>query len=258
MRNLVYFSNCQGEGLHKFMLLNSRYVAEFKVTMVMSFLTDLKLCDETVLWKALPEADVFIYHYLDPTPGAHRLSVAQMLSTVPNRCQVIPLSVVFNSGPFIFHHGWSESVKADVKKNIAKLGLTGATKFYMQEGDLGWVERSESCMARMKEKEVSDGVPEPLRISEFMGRSQRNRRMLLTYNHPASALFWPWAVELAAYLGVPFENPDAERVFDPNYAGLPCRHCVCESARKHLGLQFIADTEGETHNEMYTALSTLL
>jgi hypothetical protein len=258
MRNLLYYSNCQGEGLDKFMRLNPAYLREFKVTIVLSFMTDLGLTDPSILHDALSKADVFIYHWLSPEPTAHKVSVRSIMDQLPAHCQTIPLSVVFNHGPFIFHYGWTEDQKVLLREKIKELGITAAAKFFMEQGDLGWAERWDDCMVKMKCKEITEGVPEPTRISGYLERHYRTRRLLMTHNHPTSALFWPWAILLADYLGIPFQESEDERAFNPNYAGLPCSFCICEAARAALGLEYPADAPGETFNETYTALSTLL
>jgi hypothetical protein len=253
VKNILIYSNCQGEGLHKFLLLNPEYRREFNVKLVMAYMIDLGLTLPDELFCAAPSADIFIYHWLDP--GNHKLPVTLVFEKLKPSCLRIPLSVVFNHGPFIFHYGWTDAEKAEMKSRIATMGITGATSYYMTEADMRWQERWDQCMEKMIRKEESDGVDPVLRMSGFVQDNYKKERLLLTFNHPSTALFWPWAVKLAEYLCVPLWN---SKPTDPNFAELPCSEPICESAKKHLGLEFNADDRGPVYNGMYTALSTLL
>lgn len=255
MRNLLFYTNCVGQGLDKFLRLNPCYLEKFNPTVVYNYMVDLGQSDLNVFDRAAREADVFIFHRLDTSRSKHSITINDLLPKLKPDVWMIPMSVPYNSGYFIWHHDWSPELKAAVIQTVRTAGMVAARKFYLTEGDLEWVKRWNSCLARMKQKEEEEGVPSDIRCSDIIDAYGRNCRMFQVPNHPSSCLFWPWSLRLAEFLGLPLQGGEATQEFDPNYAGLPCEDVVCESARKHLRLHFPADADAKLEVAMTNELT---
>jgi len=155
----------------------------------------------------------------------------------PTKQPKIPLSVWYQSGPFMMHtpENWWEVIR----EYAGRHGNHVAAEWAIQE-DLSYELRWDSCLKKMMEKEEDECVPPALRMSDMMVEG-RVYQMQLTCNHPTSAVFREWALRICAFLG---EHPHSdacgwlEALTNPNLAGLPCEESATSGAVRHLGLHW--------------------
>jgi hypothetical protein len=257
MKKLLWFGNCQAYGLDTFLKMNPRYWAEFELghtevdlvgvkqppspgTIVNQQRQEMGVLNTQVLMDAIREADVFIYHYLNPGDIKHKITTRDLIPMMKPGAICVPLSVVHNNGMFTRLEFMAENRKLAIAQEVKARGLTSIIHHYATVGNLDWRSRFDYCLEKMKTKEQAEGVPAETRVSDLVQR--KDFLPLLTHYHPTSTLYWLWAVRLARYLGIPFED-EALRAFPEDLGSVPLRDFVCEAARKHLGLTFRIDQE---------------
>jgi len=258
MKKLLWFGTCHCGALDKFMRLNPRYAQEFEGgsipfdyygnpqtvegvpgSVIYSYVCQTKEESVAALLRLVGDADVIIYRPLNPL-GCHRITMKELMPKLKKTAQLIPLSGPFNDGYFFqFEHCRTETL-VNLRNHIARNGVSSALRFYTTRGDLDWNFRFQQSLGITKSREVAENVPTELRISGLIEQDYRRHRLFIMQQHPSSHLFWPWALKLSKYLGIPFLGTEADpkREFPLNWAELPMLDFVCESARTHLGLTF--------------------
>jgi len=193
----------------------------------------------SALVRLINDQDVIIYRALNPLAG-HKITIKDLASKLKKTVQLIPLTGPFNDGYFFRYENCQAGTLQHLRNHLERNGVSNTLRLYTIHGDLDWKFRFQKALDITKAREISENVSLELRMSDVIERDYQRRRLFLMRHHPSSHLFWPWALRLAEYLGIPFVGKDAapDREFPLNWADLPGLEAVCESARKHLGLTF--------------------
>lgn len=221
---ILLCGNCQVDGLHVFL---ARALPQFEfrrlphlATFYGEF-TEEKIADDHA-W-----ADLVFFHHKHDHPQDH-----------PTKREKIPLSVWFQSAPFI----------AQVPQQLwNEYKASGGTPEGAVSHDFDYMNRWLNCWDRMKEKEENEQVPSELRMSRYMDLGFESQ-LQLTCNHPTSKVFLWWSIMIMEYLGVkPCGNAYwmEDCIRDPNLAGLPCEESATSGARKALGIKWGGRPEDE-------------
>ena len=259
-KRLLWYGNCQLDGLDRLMrLTNPRYLQTYEVNTFQAHLLNAAQDSKEVdrLMRCAEEADILIYHWLDTTPGKHKVTIPALKAVRKSGALLVPMSVAHNYGYFVYASAWSEALVNEARRLIFTIGLEEAIRYFAMQGDLGWVPRHRLCLDRMKAKEDSDGVPAELRMSGFVEEWGQRKRLFLTLNHPSTHLLLPWAKRVSKVLGVPYRRSDLWMKLPPNYVGLPCADYICPAAKAHLGLKFRADNQVDSMKAVAYALQTI-
>lgn len=151
----------------------------------------------------------------------------------PTKHPKIPMSVWFQSAPFM------AQVPGEIWQQLKESNAD--PEWIVREADLDYERRWEECWEKMKQKEIDEGVPVQLRISDLM-RKGRERQLQLTCNHPTTYVFTNWCNRILNYIWAQPNLQDIERMCagesNPNLAGLPCEESATTGARKHLSLNW--------------------
>lgn len=223
---ILFHANCQGEGLIHFMKY-SRDFHKLSVRTTLVYLlelgyTSIEESEENIDW-----ADVIFYHY-----------VRSLKTPESQSAELVPLSVYNNSGYYL-----SSSKRDDwdqVFKREKSHGIINAARMAVSTFDMGYRRRHQKNIERMKEKEVNEGVPESMRLSNFILGNDINEQQSLTYNHPTSYILFDWANIILRRLDLQEIDSGmrSELCRDLNAAKLPCVDFICTGARRNLGLNY--------------------
>ncbi len=228
--NIHFSSNCQGDGLRKFME-RSPDAATLNISVTQEHQIILGETTREVEAKYLREADAVFYH-------AHlgKLPWPESTELKPGVCPVA-LPVFYNGGYFIH---WASDKHWDAIYELAhQVGDNEAVRYAVNEADMGYEPRWVDNLQKMRQKELDECVPDWGWISHWVTEGHRWRQNM-TMNHPTSRIFYEWANILLKYLGLAkiSESLIAACIADPNMAGLPCEETVCTAARKALKMQW--------------------
>lgn len=238
-KKIFIYSNCLGEGLLKFMSLHPIFDQWFETKYVASFRIPLgeNTIDEVIDgWK---EADIIFHHIVNNDWGCN---TELFLPYTKPTAAVYSLPVIYNSGFFIHYDEFLNSSLVNIKKELSK-SMEHAISYFWNNGNLDWSERFESCLNKMKQKEINEDVIEQLRMSTFIEDNSRDRRTMITCNHPTTFTFATLAYKVAELLELPLWPKSAcpFGIEDINYAQLPCYDYISPSAKMHLGLKYDSD-----------------
>lgn len=237
MKKVLLYGNCQMKGLRDFLLLSDS-VADLDIVAVESWRIAAGLALKESSEAHCKSADVVFYHTISDLPLDP--------NSFREGCQMIPMSVYYNGGPFIF--SISEEDFSEPVKMLAMHSLSDVVRYVVLSADLGYEKRWLRHFAKMRKKEIEDGVPEELRATDFNDMA-RHTRTALTYNHPTSFLFYHWTNRVLRFLGKPkLSKAILERcLVESNIADLPCYFHIPLAAKVCLGLSY-GGTEDDNRN----------
>jgi len=175
-------------------------------------------------------ADIVFYHTKHDHPQDY-----------PTKNPKVPMSVWYQGAPFIAQ--LPQTIWDHWKPHRDMFGLD-ETVVAMLDADLLYEQRWVEYYERMRWKEVDEGVPQELRMSDMMELG-RTRQLQRTCNHPTSLVFREWALRVCKFLGekpVEMFSPE-ECIAEPNLGELPCEDFACIGARRHLRLYWGGDPD---------------
>lgn len=250
-KKIFAYSNCLSEGLLKFMNLHPTFSKQFETEYIASFRIPLGENSVDQVISGWREADIIFHHVVDNDWGCN---TELFLPYTKPTAEVYSLPVIYNSGFFIHPDELLNSSLPNIKSELSK-SMNHAISYFWNYGDLNWSSRFDSCLDKMKQKEINEGVIEQLRMSSFINEHSHDRRTMITCNHPTTFTFAVLAYKIADLLELPPwpQSLCPFKIEDINYAQLPCYDYISPAAKMHLGLKYNNDhysVEVENHIKM--------
>jgi hypothetical protein len=224
--NILFHTNCQGEGLIHFLRYSEDYdKVSTRVNLV--YMIALNLVSQEEVQANIEWANVILYHEVKgyPTPLKHN---------VPS----IPLSVFHNEGYYL---SFTKDNYWKAAYELARLeGVRCAANAVVTCVNMGYTELYNSNVDRMIEKEVCEGVPEDIRLSNIILNKYQKEQQALVANHPTSYVYFDWVNAILHKLNLRKidQNLREQCCVDLNAARMPCVDWICSGAKNALGLNY--------------------
>lgn len=156
----------------------------------------------------------------------------------PTKQPKVALPVWYQSAPFIIQAHDEQWVQ--VREYAERRGKEAAIEWAVKDCDMDYKKRWFSCLVKMFQKEHDDGVPDEIKMSDFMAYGF-GYQLQLTCNHPTSLVFREWALRICRYMNEavhPEFFSEAQCIAQPNLGGLPCEESATTAACKQLMLSW--------------------
>jgi hypothetical protein len=235
--NICFHANCQALGLQYF-FERSPDARGIATKVIQDFQVVLGETSREQELAAVEEADIIFYHAIGGVFPVKKW-------TPKKRVKLIPMSVWYNSGPFL--SGASRDSWDAIIVMAREVDFGAAVHHAVHEADMRYAQRWAANLAKMEAKENREGVPEQTRISSWTAEGVE-ARMHLTMNHPTTDIFLRWANLLLRHIGLSPVAPEHWKRRDLNLVGLPCEDHACSGAVKHLGLGWGGDEQSNLWN----------
>ena len=213
MIQVVFYSNCQGQGL-KYFLSDTIKEACFIIIYNYDIINEKGVIPVDILGKT----DIFIYQPIDERHGEYstdRSVENNILNHLPEHCKCISFPYIYNSSlwcivsPAIidgYVGDYPDMNKYINSEPIEKLKEQGHTldsvidMFMSGKIDFNYEERFNKCMNILRKKEKDCDV----KVADFIEENIKKHKLFFTQNHPSSYVFVHCVNQILEILG--YEN----------------------------------------------------
>lgn len=230
-KNIIIWSNCQGEGLRVFMTKTNAFKnSNIKVLKNYMYINEKR----DVPVNELSGADVFIYQPLSEKNGIY--SDEHILPLLSSSCVKLSFPYIYNDALWPFYSNYMDPIN-----KLKEQGYSCEEVITMYKNgtiDYNFDQRMENTLKILDDNEKNTDI----KVLDYIRQNIKEKKLFITQNHPTSTIFIHCVNQILSLLNID------EKLFDKDYGDnildifgkyMPFILPISDNEIRHYGFKYI-------------------